>query len=560
MQHLCLSCCCQTSNTHASADIFFYFPSLLFIPFSEFILSGSLHPILESKDERLRLIPKYSTAHSHTSHTSHTSHNNSNTKRSRKGRKKTKETSSSSSAAAAATASTIAIGFAPSPTRDATNHQSDFRKNASTQMHKSRIIQRWWRTYMRRVLLLRRARIEKVKKKMASINIQRVWRGGVSRFVTKNLIDYKRVIVRRLEIAYVTRKKWMAKRKALAFFTNRLAAAVFHQWLESCQASKHARGEQSEHDRIVRASKALFGRLLDRYYRKWQSFTWTAKRRHGKVLQALKFASANSEKKWLMVWHENVFHHVKRRRSLLSELLMICVPSSHENSSLALEQQEKATKMWRVQLMSTWYRLWIKRALEQRQMLRRRARKVYATYIASVLRGWLEQAHISREEKRKFRVVMQRMMNGKLVRLIGAWRQVGADLRDTRRALACFTMGLQRGIIAKWKNMIVEIKYQRYLEKRGDIHYQKRRKRIASLYWHEWLLEKRRNKRMLLKALRLLRNRLAVQTIDIWRSFIEYKHQMIKKALGVARHGRMVGFFFFSFLYCYCYFYTNFFY
>jgi hypothetical protein len=31
-------------------------------------------------------------------------------------------------------------------------------------MHKSRIIQRWWRTYMRRVLLLRRARIEKVKK------------------------------------------------------------------------------------------------------------------------------------------------------------------------------------------------------------------------------------------------------------------------------------------------------------------------------------------------------------------------------------------------------------
>jgi hypothetical protein len=355
------------------------------------------------------------------------------------------------------------------------------------------------------------------------------------------MIEYKRKIVRRLEIAYVARKKWEAKRKALAFFTNRLAAATFHQWLESCQASKHARGEQSEHDRIVRATKALFGKLQDRYYRKWQTFTWTAKRRHGKVLQALKFASTNSEKKWLMVWHENVFHHVKRRRPLLSDLLMTCIPCSHDNSSLAIEKHASAIKMWRVQLLSTWYQLWIKRALEQRQMLRRRARKVYSRYISSVLRCWLEQAHVLREEKRKFRKIMQRMRNGQLVRLIDAWRQVAGDLRDTRRALACFTMGLQRGVVYKWKNMIVEIKYQRFLERRGDVHHSERKKRFASLYWHAWLLERRRNKRMLLKALRLLRNRLAVQTIAIWRSFIKYKRKMLKKALAVAKHGRMVG-------------------
>ena len=65
-------------------------------------------------------------------------------------------------------------------------------------------------------------------------------------------------------------------------------------------------GEQSEHDRIIRASKALFGRLLDRYYRKWQTFVWTQRRRHGQLGKAMAFAAASGSKKWFLVWHNNV--------------------------------------------------------------------------------------------------------------------------------------------------------------------------------------------------------------------------------------------------------------
>jgi hypothetical protein len=444
------------------------------------------------------------------------------------------------------------IGFHSSTYKDALNHQHGYSIETIRIRRSAIIVQQWWKTYIRQVFVLRQAKVERVKKKLASIHIQRVWRGGCSREKTTKDLKYKAIVIRRLELAYIRRVKWKLKRKALNFFLNRALAATFHTWLNRMQEAKHARGEQSEHDRIKRATKALFGRLLDRYFRKWQTFVWTQKRRHGRLGKALQFASSKSEAKWLHVWYNNVIgsfssrggdehrentntntdaNTTKRRRKLLSSIYMLCVPTTHDNSRLSHRQHKKSKLKWKLQLEKVWFRMWCTRALEQRQILRKRARKVYKRYITTVLREWLVQAKIIKEEKRRFQQIVMRMKHGKAIRILQAWQVVAGELRDLRKALACFTMSLVRNMIYKWKEMIVNIKYQRYLEERGDKHYVRRLRTLTAQTWHAWMLEQKRQQRMLLKALRLMRNRLAVQTIEIWKQFIVYKHEQLRKAI-----------------------------
>ena len=305
------------------------------------------------------------------------------------------------------------------------------------------------------------------------------------------------------------------------------------------QESKHARGEQSEYDRVLRATQQLFGTLMERYFRKWLTFVWTAKRRNGQLGKAMQFLGVKTSHKYLLIWHSNVHEHVKRRRPRLSTVLMLCIPVSHDNSTVAKVQQQEATLMWRLQLEKVWFRTWCLRALEQRQSLRKRARKVYRNYIASVLVVWLKESKISIENKRKFKQILQKMRHSKSIRILQAWQVVAGNLRDTRKALGLFTMGLQRSMVKTWKNMIVDIKYQRYLEQRGDVHHLVHMKKIGIHAWYAYIVEQRLSKRRLLKALRLLRHRLATMTIDTWRKFIVYKHNMLKKALIRARHSCM---------------------
>ena len=61
--------------------------------------------------------------------------------------------------------------------------------------------------------------------------------------LVKKIIHYKRIVVRRIELAYIRRVKYKMKRKALNFFMNRALAATFHRWLEQMQAAKHSRGK-----------------------------------------------------------------------------------------------------------------------------------------------------------------------------------------------------------------------------------------------------------------------------------------------------------------------------
>jgi hypothetical protein len=207
---------------------------------------------------------------------------------------------------------------------------------------------------------------------------------------------------------------------------------------------------------------------------------------------------------------------VKRRRKKLTNIFMLCVPSSHDNTKQSKQQQKSAQNMLKLQLERVWFRLWQKRALEQRQMLRKRARKVYKRYIVTVLTQWLIQSKIIKEEKRKFKQIVMKLKHGKTIRILQAWLVVTGEMRDLRRALVCFTMMSQKKIIVQWKKMIVEIKYGRYLETRGDIHYIKRLRKLHVKIWYKWMLEQKKQQKMLLKALRLMRNRLLVQTIEIW--------------------------------------------
>lgn len=430
-------------------------------------------------------------------------------------------------------------GFSPSTTRDASNYQNTYNIKLKNEQISSIKIQKWWRTYIRKILIIRKARIEKVKKKMAAINIQRVYRGSQSRYINKKILKYKMIVVRRLELHYIRRCNYKRKRKAVSFFKNRTLALYYHQWIQKMQELKHSRGEQSEYDRVQSAMKQLFSKLTDRYFRKWLIAIWTLKRRNGLLSKAMKFSGLKTSHRFLLMWHENVFHHVKRRRNKLSTIFMLCTPTTHDNTILSKKQLKESQQLWKIQLLKVWYRTWKIRALEQRQVLRKRARKVYKNYIKNVLRNWLIQANIIKENKRKFRAILQKMRHGKAIRMLHAWQDVAANLRDTRRALSLFTMRLQRSMIIMWKEMIVNIRYQKYLENRGHEFYVLKMKKIGTCRWYQYIIEKRLSKKRLLKALRLMRSRLVHLTIDKWKRFIIYKHNMLKKALGRARHSKL---------------------
>ena len=482
---------------------------------------GSLLEIIAAKPLQQRIVIK-TTSTKRATNQKHQKH------------QKNKTSSSSSSSTTA-----VVVGFAPSITCEAENHQAFYRAQLKLEGKSVVVLQRWWKNYIRKVLIKKKIKFAKILKKLNAVTIQRVARGCTSRYKTKQVVKAKTRIVQRLEVQYLLRCDQKRKRKALSFFKNRTLALYYHQWIDKMQEAKHARGEQSEMDRVIRATKQFFGRLTERYFQKWLMYAWTSKRRHGLVGKAMQFAGKRIEKRWLLVWHENVFAHVKRRREKLSTILMLCIPSTHDNSRHSRRQQQEAKIMWTLQLENVWFRTWKKRALEQRQALRRRARKVYKTYISRVLKEWLVITKILLEEKRKFKAIVQRMKYSKAIRMLHAWQGVAFDLRDTRKALALFTMGLQRSIMIMWKNKIADIKYYRSLVQKGARHHDCTLQQQGVSVWHVYLVNRRTNRKNLLRALRLLRNRLAVQSIEIWRKFIVYKHDCMKRAIGRAKHNKM---------------------
>jgi hypothetical protein len=109
-------------------------------------------------------------------------------------------------------------GFRPRLDALALESQSLYHKDAGLNILSAVCVQRWWRKYIRKILLVREARFRRVKRKLASTNIQRVWRGGVARTATRKELLSKRVVVRRLELMFLRRRVLAQKKKGFEFF------------------------------------------------------------------------------------------------------------------------------------------------------------------------------------------------------------------------------------------------------------------------------------------------------------------------------------------------------
>eukprot|EP00945_MAST-04E_sp_MAST-4E-sp1_P003416 g3416.t1 len=222
----------------------------------------------------------------------------------------------------------------------------------------------------------------------------------------------------------------------------------------------------------------------------------------------------------------------RRKRRMYGDIFMLALPFKYHNRPELQEMKKKADNVLFTKLMRLHFDLWNKRCLEQRRYLRFRARRVYRTWCKVVIKHWGKAAHESGIEKRRFKQIFAKLQRGKELRILLAWREYASDSKKGKRALGFLVHSTSIRIIAAWREFVSDQKQDRKRIQKAALTWVNMGKAKAIRKWFGFLQERRAYKRMIMRALNMMRNRALFQALDAFKEAIELK----KNALLRAKH------------------------
>eukprot|EP00944_MAST-04C_sp_MAST-4C-sp1_P012795 g12795.t1 len=122
------------------------------------------------------------------------------------------------------------------------------------------------------------------------------------------------------------------------------------------------------------------------------------------------------------------------------------------------------------------------------------------------------------------------------LRILLAWREYSIDAKHSRRALAHLVNGTSIRIINGWRAFVKLQQAERAKLEHAALMWKNMGKSKAVKQWYNFILEKRRYKRMILKALNMMRNKMLFQSISMWKQKIIGKRNMQKRALAMFKN------------------------
>ena len=426
-------------------------------------------------------------------------------------------------------------GFSPAENCVEKEVQRSFRETMVRQNARARQIQRAFRAFFTRVIFIRKSRAEKARKMFASSQIQRIYRGYRLRKKLKVELYYKKLVAVRLEYCYRVKRAKRNRRKALGFFKHRELSKAMNQWKYKVDEIIRLRGEISAQEYMKRAWLNYTYELKKKVFSGWTVYTWMSARRGRQIQKALAYFNSNTESKYFQRWRILV-DEAKQYRSLRHGIWMAAVPLSYWQRSTLMAMKVKAIENHRKILQKEFFDIWNLRCLEQRQYLRMRARRVYKTWCVVVLRNWHMVAKKLGVEKRKFRKILAKMQRSKELRVLLAWREYSIDAKHSRRALAHLINGTSIRIINGWRKFVKLQQTERAKLEHAALMWKNIGKSKAVKQWYNFILEKRHYKRMILKALNMMRNKMLFQFTSMWKQKVIDKRNMQKRALAMFKN------------------------
>jgi hypothetical protein len=426
-------------------------------------------------------------------------------------------------------------GFCPADDCTEKEAQRSFRERLVLKNARARQIQKAFRAFYTRVIFIRKSRAEKARKMYACTQIQKIHRGYQVRKKLKVELYYKRLVAVRLEYCFRIKRARRNKRKALLFFKNRELSKALNQWKFKVDEKIRLRGEISAQEYMKRAWLNYTAELKKKVFSAWTVYTWMSARRGRQLQKALNYFNSNAESKYFRQWKMHLSERMHHRH-LQQGIWMSAIPLDYWQRPDLVSMKEKAVEKHNRFLQHQYFGIWNLRCLEQRQYLRMRARRVYKTWCVVVLRNWHVVAKQLGVEKRKFRRILAKMQRGKELRILLAWRDYAADSKQGRRALAHLVHGTTIRIIEAWRLFVQIQKSEREKLENAALMWKNMGKSKAVKQWYNFILEKRQYKRMVLRALNMMRNRVLLQYTAKWKQVMVDKKNSQKRALAMFKN------------------------
>jgi hypothetical protein len=421
------------------------------------------------------------------------------------------------------------FGFRPVHAATSMEVQRFYKEEMIRDKFAARKLQKNFKAYVVRVTFIRKMKREKARQMYAAAQIQRSFRGFVVRKTLAIELYYKSLVAVRMQYVYRKKRALRNKRRALGFFQHGVNARAFAQWKYKAAEQAKRRGETSAQELMKKALGNYNDELKKKIFSAWTVCTWIQARRGRQLKKALAFFSSKSEKRWFTVWQCNVAEKVRTRR-LYGNVFMLAIPFLYHNRPELQAMEEKARSLDNLKIERKHFNMWNLRCLEQRQYLRMRARRVYRTWIIVVLRSWRKIANELGIEKRRFRKIFAQLQRGKELRILIAWREFAVDSMKGKRALGFLIHGTSVRIVAAWREFVSFRKDERHRLKQAGLVWMNIGRAQAVRKWVDYLNERRAYKRMVLRALNMMRNRVTRVSMDAWVEAIAMKHNAIARA------------------------------
>jgi hypothetical protein len=423
------------------------------------------------------------------------------------------------------------FGFRPIDTAVATEIQRAYKEEIISEKFAARKLQRNFRAYMVRIAFIRKTRAEKARRMKAATAIQTRFRGYIVRKHLAIEQYYKKLVAVRIQYCFRRKRAARNKKRALGFFIHGTQARAFAQWKFNVAEKARQRGEMSAQAYMKKALANYSEELKKKVFSAWTVYTWMQARRGRQLKKAMAFFCSNVQQRMFAIWGINAKTQ-RRKRRMYGDIFMLALPFKYHNRPELQEMKKKADNVLFTKLMRLHFDLWNKRCLEQRRYLRFRARRVYRTWCKVVIKHWGKAAHESGIEKRRFKQIFATLQRGKELRILLAWREYASDSKKGKRALGFLVHSTSIRIIAAWREFVSDQKQDRKRIQKAALTWVNMGKAKAIRKWFGFLQERRAYKRMIMRALNMMRNRALFQALDAFKEAIELK----KNALLRAKH------------------------